>query len=207
MDHWRPVLQQETRNILPVRVMEEERGDGQYLRRRISFFTQKEMDDLETGSLLCCGGHGTVRQVLYEGREAVVKEFRGPDALLPLMRGSRFMVEVGGAGGVSNSIHLLEPCCGSTGIFWQNLRQIPWQMFRGRPSGCRHLGEVHDKGIVHNDLKIDNVTFSGSVHEPTYHIIDLGWASCIGRVNGNFTPNDDDVCGDGKNEENEGIVA
>lgn len=100
MDHWRPVCQQEVRNTLSVKFMEEESDDGQYLRRGISVLTQEDMDELEPGSLLGCGGHGTARQVLYEGTEAVVKEFRDCDALLPLMREAGFTVEVEGADGV-----------------------------------------------------------------------------------------------------------
>lgn len=59
------------------------------------------MVELEPRSVLGCGGHTTVRQVLYEGKEAIVKEFRDADALLLLMREARFMVELGEAGGVS----------------------------------------------------------------------------------------------------------
>ena len=67
--------------------------------------------------------------------------------------------------------------------------------------------KLHNKGIVHNDLKLDNVTFSGSVHEPVYHIIDLGWASKTGRVAGDFTPDaNDDVCRDNNGEEDEAFV-
>ena len=52
---------------------------------------------------------------------------------------------------------------------------------------CRRLGEVHARGVVHNDLKTDNITVSGGVHSPVLHVIDLGWACQAGRVAGDFT--------------------
>ena len=52
---------------------------------------------------------------------------------------------------------------------------------------CRRLGEMHAQGVVHNDLKEDNVTVSGSLHNPVLHVIDLGWACRLGRVAGDFT--------------------
>ena len=51
---------------------------------------------------------------------------------------------------------------------------------------CRRLEELHAKGVVHNDLKADNITVSGSVHRPVLHLIDLGWACRTGRVAGHF---------------------
>jgi len=185
--------------------MELERDDFQFLRRRISFLTQEEMTDLEHGSLLGCGGHGSVRQVLYEGREAVVKEFRDPDALLPLMREARFMAELGGAGGVPR---ILAVCVNPAAIVQEFVGET-YDKFLHRcsvdglldslVSVSRRLGEMHDGGVVHNDLKIDNITFSGSVGKPTYHIIDLGWACRVGRVAGDFTPEDQDpLYGEGK---------
>ena len=47
---------------------------------------------------------------------------------------------------------------------------------------CQCLEEVHAKGVVHNDLKCNNITFSGLVSEPHFHIIDFGWASSSGSV-------------------------
>jgi len=48
----------------------------------------------------------------------------------------------------------------------------------------QRLGDVHAKGIVHNDLKVNNITFTGSVCEPVFHIIDFGWACRLGQVAG-----------------------
>ena len=57
------------------------------------------------------------------------------------------------------------------------------------------MGEIHDKGIVHNDLKPDTITFSGGVREPVFHLIDLGWGCRVGRVAGEFiAENDYDAC-------------
>ncbi|MPD02983.1 hypothetical protein E2C01_098596 [Portunus trituberculatus] len=60
-------------------------------------------------------------------------------------------------------------------------------MLRSLGKLCRCLGEVHARGVVHNDLKIDNITVSGGVHHPVLHIIDLGWACGAGRVAGDLS--------------------
>ncbi|MPC68728.1 hypothetical protein E2C01_062934 [Portunus trituberculatus] len=49
-----------------------------------------------------------------------------------------------------------------------------------------HLGEVHARGVVHNDLKAINITVSGVVHRRVLHVIDLGWACLAGHVTKGF---------------------
>ena len=81
--------------------MKDEDGDDvQFLRRHVLFMKQQQLRNLETGRLLGVGGFGSVRKVVYEGTEAVVKELLDADALLPLVREARLLVELNGAGGV-----------------------------------------------------------------------------------------------------------
>ena len=52
---------------------------------------------------------------------------------------------------------------------------------------CRRPGEEYARGVVYNDLKVDNITVLGGVHWPILHLIDLGWVRRVGRVAGGFT--------------------
>ena len=203
-DHCEHVRLHNVRTTPPVRATEEkERDDEQFLRRRISFFTEEEMVDLEPGLLLGMGGHGSVRRVLYRGETAVVKELKDSSALLPLLREARFMVELDGAGGVPRVLAV----CLSKAATVQEFVGKTYDKFLHKCSVSdlldslvsisRCLGEMHDKGIVHNDLKMDNITFSGGVREPLFHLIDLGWSCRVGRVACDFTAeDDDDGCGE-----------
>ncbi|KAG0718281.1 hypothetical protein GWK47_052731 [Chionoecetes opilio] len=47
---------------------------------------------------------------------------------------------------------------------------------------AQRLGEIHATGIVHNDIKSDNITFSGTVAKPVFHIIDFGVACRVGQI-------------------------
>ena len=46
---------------------------------------------------------------------------------------------------------------------------------------ARSVYEVHQKGFVHNDIKMDNITVSGPPSCPSFHLIDFGIASRIGQ--------------------------
>lgn len=47
---------------------------------------------------------------------------------------------------------------------------------------ARLLGEIHANGMVHNDVRALNITFTCSVREPDFHLIDLGLARRFGHV-------------------------
>ncbi|KAK8400942.1 hypothetical protein O3P69_002607 [Scylla paramamosain] len=155
-------------------------GDIDFLGRRIPFL-RKEMRALDASSLLGHGDNDCVRHLLYGGAHAVRKEFVREGALLPMMREARLMLELRGAGGVPRPLALgFDPPHHHPGCSVQG-------MLRSLGLLCRRLGEVHARGVVHNDLKTDNITVSGGVHRSVLHVIDLGWTCRAGRVAGNFT--------------------
>lgn len=172
---------------------EAQEGDIDFLDHRIPFLREEEMCALDAGSFLGRGGNGCVRRLLYGGVHAVRKEFVHEDVLLPMMREARLMLELRGAGGVPRPLALgfgpptiIQEFVGEP--FDKFLRQCSVQgVLRSLGLLCRRLGEVHAKGVVHNDLKTDNITVSGGVHRPVLHVIDLGWACRAGRVAGDFT--------------------
>ncbi|KAG0715700.1 hypothetical protein GWK47_011357 [Chionoecetes opilio] len=98
------------------------------------------------------------------------------------------MLELNGAGGVPR----LRAVCAAppallqeyVGITYDNfLRNCSVENFlNSLTSICERLQEVHAKDIVHNDLKFNNITYTGTIIEPVFHIIDLGWACHSGQV-------------------------
>ncbi|KAG0723768.1 hypothetical protein GWK47_041980 [Chionoecetes opilio] len=98
------------------------------------------------------------------------------------------MLELNGAGGVPR----LRAVCTAppallqeyVGITYDNfLRNCSVDNFlHSLTSICERLQEVHAKDIVHNDLKFNNITYTGTIAEPVFHIIDLGWACHSGQV-------------------------
>ncbi|KAG0716234.1 hypothetical protein GWK47_010198 [Chionoecetes opilio] len=69
------------------------------------------------------------------------------------------------------------------GITYDNfLRNCSLENFlNSLTSICERLQEVHAKDIVHNDLKFINITYTVTIAEPVFHIIDLGWAYHEGK--------------------------
>ncbi|KAG7154127.1 Raf serine/threonine-protein kinase-like 2 [Homarus americanus] len=50
------------------------------------------------------------------------------------------------------------------------------------------LSQIHDKNIIHNDLKTNNVTVTLQEDQPTVHIIDFGKAKIRGTFKHNKHP-------------------
>ena len=160
----------------------------EFLGRHVLFMTEEQLHSLGTGRPLGEGGFGSVKQVMYDGSDVIVKELLDDEELEPLFKEARVMVELDGAGGVPQ----LKAVCPSPPALVQEFVGKTYakllakcsvgEFLKSLISITERLGEVHAKGYVHNDLKIDNVTFSGSVCEPVFHIIDLGWACRVGQV-------------------------
>ena len=158
------------------------------LRSHASFITQEQLENLGPGRLLGEGGFGSVRQLVFEGSQTVVKELLDSKALFPLLREARFMAELNGAGGVPRPVAL---CPNPPAMIQDYVGQLYEEylmncsvadVLNSLISISQRLEEIHAKGILHNDLKMNNITFSGTVSEPEFHIIDLGWACRSGQV-------------------------
>uniref|UniRef100_A0A0N7ZDB2 Protein kinase domain-containing protein n=1 Tax=Scylla olivacea TaxID=85551 RepID=A0A0N7ZDB2_SCYOL len=158
-----------------------------FLQRHVPFMTQQQLHQLVTGRLLGVGGSGSVRQLTYDGTEAVIKELFNYE-LAPLLREARVLVELNGAGGVPRLLAvcqtppaLVQEFVGKT--YDRYLVKCSIEGFLSSLISLTHLlGEIHAMGFVHNDFKINNITFTGSVIQPLFHIIDFGWACRAGQV-------------------------
>ncbi|MPC66721.1 hypothetical protein E2C01_060872 [Portunus trituberculatus] len=159
--------------------LEAREGDIDFLGRRIPFLREEEMRALDGGSFLDSGGNGCARLLLWDGAPVVRKEFHHDGALLSMMREALLMLELRGAGGVPRPLAL--------GFQPLTIIQEFVGVLRFLGQLCRRLWEVHTQGVVHNDLKADNIIVSGGVHRPVLHVIDLGWACRAGRVAGDFS--------------------
>lgn len=173
-------------------LLEEVDDNEQFLRRRVPFLSKVELLNLALGPgrRLGTGGFGIVTKVTYEGREAVIKQLSGRDALVPMVREARLMVEVAGAGGVPEVLAVCPDPPAIVQVFAGNiyndyLHECSVLGFLDSVVAIGHLlGEIHAKSIVHNDVRPRNITFTGSVRQPVFHLIDLGLACHFGQIAG-----------------------
>ncbi|XP_063865339.1 probable serine/threonine-protein kinase kinX [Scylla paramamosain] len=164
-------------------------GYCEVIRRQVPVLTKAELHGLGGGLLLGVGGFGSVRLVGQEnGAPAVVKELLQADQLLPVLKEATFLLQLGGAGGAPRLLGvcqappaLVQEFVGQTYDTYLEVCSVKG-FLESLQAVCQCLEEVHAKGIVHNDLKWNNITFSGSVNAPRFHIIDFGWASSSGSV-------------------------
>ncbi|KAK8375336.1 hypothetical protein O3P69_008301 [Scylla paramamosain] len=164
-------------------------GYCEVIRCQVPVLTKAELHGLGGGLLLGVGGFGSVRLVGQEnGAPAVVKELLQTDQLLPVLKEATFLLQLGGAGGAPRLLGvcqappaLVQEFVGQTYDTYLEVCSVKG-FLESLQAVCQCLEEVHAKGIVHNDLKWNNITFSGSVNAPRFHIIDFGWASSSGSV-------------------------
>ena len=172
---------------------EEEEDDLLFLRRRVTFLTEEELNAIELGRKLGRGGYGSVVQAVYQGTDAVIKVFLEQDHIHIMLKEARTAVKVDGAGGAPRVLALCEDPLAMVQEFVGEtyskfLRKCSVEKFLDSlVCICLRLQEMHDKGVVHNDLKLDNITYTGSVKEPVFHLIDFGWAGGVGRVATDFS--------------------
>lgn len=167
-------------------------GNESFLRRRVPFLTARQILELQDGRLVASGGFGSIRRVVFAGVQAVLKELHDPAGLDLLLEEARLMLELDGAGGVPK---VLAVCLNPPAIVLEFVGRTYDEfvlecsvggLLESLVSVCRRLGEIHAKGIVHNDVKMNNITYTGGVRRPVFHIIDLGWACRVGQVPGEF---------------------
>ncbi|KAG0710054.1 Megakaryocyte-associated tyrosine-protein kinase [Chionoecetes opilio] len=154
----------------------------------------QELRGLTRGDFIAEGAFGSVRRVVYRGQEAVIKELKDDRAVLPLLSEARVLVEVDGAGGAPRLLAASLPppppppregdgVRGQVSIYHDYVWRCSVQDFLASLiSIARRLGEIHAMGIVHNDIKSNNITISGTVAKPAFHIIDFGVACRVGQI-------------------------
>ncbi|XP_071537666.1 mitogen-activated protein kinase kinase kinase 7-like [Panulirus ornatus] len=135
--------------------------------------------------ILGTGGNGTAYLVPWEDGVAVLKVSHKPVSR-SMMKEAKYMTYLKGAGGVPR---LYATCKNPTSIVMTFLGRLTLQDFlTDKDPTCGYdllqlgllvgerLQEMHKKGIIHNDLKTNNVIVGGSPREPEVSIIDLGLA-------------------------------
>ncbi|XP_071517693.1 uncharacterized protein, partial [Panulirus ornatus] len=145
------------------------------------------------------GGNGTAYLVKWHDELAVLKvsHFSEDERL---MRESQYMVLLEGAGGVPMLLAYSEepPAILMTYCGQYTLQDI----IKGKgPDGYdllqlglmvgQRLLEIHRKGLIHNDLKPNNVVVSGDPQSPRVNIIDLGLA-CFQEVTNDLESDPED---------------
>ena len=112
--YWEDVGQSEVSKTVPLQAQEEyeekekEEDDLQFLRRRVIFLTEKELDAIELGRYLGRGGYGSVMQAVCQGNDAVIKVFLEQNHIHIMLKEARTAVKVDGAGGVPRVLALCE---------------------------------------------------------------------------------------------------
>lgn len=163
----------------------------------VSKLTKKAVKSLlrdKSTTLLGEGAYGTVYSAIFEGRQCVVKIGLSASSIPDFVQESRLMELLGGAGGAPIPLALCRTLpalvmthCGSTNLFNYlndsdgDLSLLLTMTLGVRVTEC--LQQIHMKGIIHCDLKSDNVTLKvddegtlGSVH-----LIDYGYACRVGH--------------------------
>ncbi|XP_071548822.1 uncharacterized protein [Panulirus ornatus] len=151
------------------------------------FFIQEGIDEIKFIKKLHEGGNGMIHQVLFNGEKSVSKTLHDEHDLFNLLYEAETLCYLKGAGGAP---------------FLYGLSQVPARMimsFVGSPyekylqtrsekdivdsviSILDLLEEIHEAGVIHNDIKIDNitVTYVGGV---SFHFVDFGLSTMEGQI-------------------------
>lgn len=135
------------------------------------------------------GSFGSVDRVVYQGQDAIRKSLKSGGSFSPtFLWECRVMLEVDGAGGAPR-LHAL---CAQPPAVIQDYAGVRYDLFlmnecsvgtflRSVVGVTQSLDAVHQRGFVHNDLKVDNITVSGPPASPAAHVIDFGLSTRLGE--------------------------
>lgn len=162
--------------------------DEAFLRRHVPFLSEEELAAVEVVETLAEGAYGSVDLIRYGGELATKKLMLEEAKVDVFLREARLLVELDGAGGMPR-LHAL---CLQPLTLIQEYAGKSYDDFldEGCPVGlfldsvvciARQLSELHDKSVIHNDIKSNNVTVSGPASSPTFRIIDCGLATRAGQ--------------------------
>ncbi|KAG7163078.1 Mitogen-activated protein kinase kinase 2-like [Homarus americanus] len=133
------------------------------------------------------GTFGCVDLVLYKGQVLAMKTHKGIIAK-DLAKEVNYHLHLDGAGGAPR-IHAV--CLQSyavlmdyTGVTYDKYLKIatPKEKLKSLIKIAESLCEIHDKHIIHNDLKVNNITVTFQGEEPELHLIDFGMATAPGTA-------------------------
>ncbi|XP_071552130.1 tyrosine-protein kinase Lyn-like [Panulirus ornatus] len=135
------------------------------------------------------GQSGTVYLVPWKDSTAVLKVSRnGMDNVVMFSDEANLMEKLDGAGGTPILLgHARDPpALLMTQVGCHTLDELIFESNAGYNlqelgiKAGRQLLEIHEKGIVHNDFKANNIIVSGPTEAPVVNIIDLGIACSEG---------------------------
>ncbi|XP_071531462.1 tyrosine-protein kinase yes-like [Panulirus ornatus] len=146
-----------------------------------------QIDDLVSRkeTILGEGQSGRVYLVPWEDSTAVLKVSKnGMDNVLMFSEEANLMEKLEGAGGTPILLGYARdpPALLMTQVGCHTLHQLIFESNAGydlRQLGIkagRQLLEIHEKDIIHNDFKTNNIIVSGPTEAPVVNIIDLGIA-------------------------------
>ena len=163
----------------------DEYGDTEWV---VPLLSVRQVAALPLLGLLGEGSYGRVERVVYGGQNTIRKTLKKGFSTAPFRWECAVLQELGGAGGAP---HLLALCDNDPIAIMENTGQRLDAFYR---SGCtvhtflkvmvgvaEGVMAVHGKGFVHNDIKEDNITVSGTLAALRVHIIDFGLASKVGE--------------------------
>lgn len=132
------------------------------------------------------GGNGAVQLVRYKGQTLVSKTPLYPDNVEELKEEADMLRHLEGAGGAP----LLRAVYHNPPALLMTYTGTPYDQYLSRCSDReilnslamigRKLEEIHDKEVIHNDVKHNNVTVTEEP-ELEFHIIDLGLSTRSGH--------------------------
>nr|XP_045587005.1 serine/threonine-protein kinase EDR1-like [Procambarus clarkii] len=133
--------------------------------------------------LLGSGTYGTVSLMDWDGQPAALKLAKSSEFSAVFKSEGNVLSLLNGAGGAPLLLHrsVNPPSLVTTYKGNQTLQDVlrrpKYDLLElGLEVGIK-LQEVHEAGIVHNDIKCDNVMVQGPPHNPQVSIIDFGLAS------------------------------
>ncbi|XP_045590404.2 probable serine/threonine-protein kinase DDB_G0267514 [Procambarus clarkii] len=133
--------------------------------------------------LLGSGTYGTVSLMDWDGQPAALKVAKSSEFSEMFEREGNVLSLLNGAGGAPLLLHrsvnppsLVTTYKGNQTLL-DVLRNPQYDLLDvGLQVGIK-LNEIHEAGLVHNDIKCDNIMIQGPPHKPNISIIDFGFAS------------------------------
>lgn len=154
-----------------------------------NILTEDQLRDVQVIRKLGEGGNGLVDLVHLEGRLVVRKTLKKVEAMGNLVEEVRIHKMLAGAGGAP----LLQGLCLTPPprmfISWAGTSYTTY--LRGCSERdvvssliiiAEKLTEIHEKNVVHNDLKADNITAVTTEGEVDFNVIDFGLSKMSGDI-------------------------
>lgn len=171
--------------------------NGKCKEEKLVYLTEEDLQNIEFIKKLGKGGNGETCLVRFYEDEMVLKVPKNSSILQPFIDEALVHQYLQGAGGAplfrGLSLKPLGMVMSYTGIpYAEYLEQscdTQQQLIDSWILIAQNVQAIHEKEIIHNDIKIDNITVT-ETPELQFHVIDFGLSTRIGEVL--------NVCGDSR---------